>query len=328
MDVSAELAAVGQQVVADLSNAPEPSPAPASSTPAPTPSPVSATPEPATPKTTDAPTATVSDDTVVEVNGLKMTLKQVREGYMRQADYTRKTQEIAAKAKEAEQWQQELQQLKAREQTLRQSLSDPNEVLGYAISQFGPEQVQAWLQSQITANAAQQGQALDPRMVAQMAQAQVSKATQSLTQDIAKVREETQAAIRQESERLRLEREQEAHERQLAATFGEIFSQHPELKAVAEMEDILRYRAFAKQPETIEQAKQFLAEEAQRQAQAIKALLTAEKKADAVEKASLLNVEPPGGIGPSHQGSNIHLKSDGSVDWNALRASAVATLSR
>lgn len=328
MDVSAELAAVGQQVVADLSNAPEPSPAPqADPTPSPAPAQSSAPPSPATPATT-APAATVGDDTVVEVNGLKMTLKQVREGYMRQADYTRKTQEIAQRAKEAEQWQQELQALKQREQVLRQSLSDPNEVLGYAVSQFGPEQVQAWLQGQIQSDAAAQGQTLDPRLVAQMAQAQVSKATQSLTSEIGKVREETQSLIRQESNRLRLEREQEAHERVLASTFGDIFTQHPELRAVAEMEDILRYRAFAKQPETIEQAKQFLVEEAQRQAGAIRALMTEQKKADAVEKAKLQAVEPPGGVGPSHQPAQTFVKSDGSVDWNALRANATAMLSR
>lgn len=327
MDVNAELAAVGTQVLSDLSNAPAPSPEP---TPTPTPSPapaaVAADPTPATPAT--APAATPGDDTVVDVNGLKMTLKQVREGYMRQADYTRKTQELAARAKEAEQWQQELQQLKQREQTLRQSLSDPNEVLGYAVSQFGPEQVQAWLQGQIHSNAAAQGQALDPRMVAQMAQAQVAKAINPVTSEIGKVREETQASIRQAVEQLKLEREQAEHERALASTFGEIFSQHPELRAVGEMEDILRYRAFAKQPETIEQAKQFLVEEAQRQAAAIRGLLVAEKKADAVEKAKLQAVEPPGGVGPSHQPTTDFRKPDGSVDWQAMSASAVAMLSR
>lgn len=44
--------------------------------------------EPATPT---AP----SDDTEIEVDGQKMTVAELKSGYMRQSDYTRKTQEIA-----------------------------------------------------------------------------------------------------------------------------------------------------------------------------------------------------------------------------------------
>jgi hypothetical protein len=42
----------------------------------------------------------VSDDTEVDVNGVKMTLSELKNGYMRHDDYTRKTQEIAKMSKE------------------------------------------------------------------------------------------------------------------------------------------------------------------------------------------------------------------------------------
>lgn len=36
----------------------------------------------------------LSDDTLVDVNGQKITLKEIRNGYLRQSDYTKKTQEL------------------------------------------------------------------------------------------------------------------------------------------------------------------------------------------------------------------------------------------
>lgn len=41
----------------------------------------------------------LSDETPVEVNGEKLTLKELKEGHLRHADYTRKTQELAEKSK-------------------------------------------------------------------------------------------------------------------------------------------------------------------------------------------------------------------------------------
>lgn len=41
----------------------------------------------------------LSDDTEVEVNGEKMTLAEVKKGYMRQSDYTKKTQELSKSEK-------------------------------------------------------------------------------------------------------------------------------------------------------------------------------------------------------------------------------------
>ncbi|TQX87141.1 hypothetical protein EQW76_14870 [Rhizobium sp. rho-13.1] len=43
--------------------------------------------------------AYLSDDAEIELNGQKVTLKELKEGHLRHADYTRKTQELAEKAK-------------------------------------------------------------------------------------------------------------------------------------------------------------------------------------------------------------------------------------
>ena len=47
----------------------------------------------------DADEKTLSDDATVEVNGEEITLGELKKGYMRQSDYTKKTQELSKKEK-------------------------------------------------------------------------------------------------------------------------------------------------------------------------------------------------------------------------------------
>ncbi len=326
-----DLSQVGQQLVAEAAT---PSPEPVSPTnqatsqtppgsgsnePAPTPAPVHE------PKQSPS-IAELTDDTIVMVQGKQMPWKQARDGYMRQADYTQKTQKLAEQARASQALEAKLQALEQREQVLRRSLANPDDVLGYAVTQFGPEAVSQWLQAQMAQPGQTPNQALH---VQQVAQAQVRRVEQSLTGEMQKLRQEQQEALHAQAQALRQEREQAEHEKAISGTLSEIFTKHPELKVVSEMEDVLRYRVFARQPETIEQAKLMFIEEAGKQADAIRQFTVAQKKVEAVQQAKLgLAVEPPGGVGVSTQGSNIHLKPDGSVDWAALRESAIATLSR
>lgn len=50
----------------------------------------------------EKPETTVKDDVVVDVNGEKLPLSELKSGYMKTADYTRKTQEVANKRRDLE----------------------------------------------------------------------------------------------------------------------------------------------------------------------------------------------------------------------------------
>ena len=54
----------------------------------------------------------INDDVEVEVNGEKLKVSELKQGYMRTADYTRKTQEVARQRKEAEEALRLLQQIR------------------------------------------------------------------------------------------------------------------------------------------------------------------------------------------------------------------------
>ncbi|MGC5777579.1 hypothetical protein [Methylobacterium sp. NFXW15] len=56
--------------------------------------------EDAEPEATEAPA--ISEDTEVEVNGERIKVKDLKSGYLRQSDYTRKTQELATQRQHAE----------------------------------------------------------------------------------------------------------------------------------------------------------------------------------------------------------------------------------
>jgi hypothetical protein len=58
--------------------------------------------DPDDPGTGGAPVNALSDDTEIDVNGEKVTVGEMKAGYMRQSDYTKKTQEIAREREEFE----------------------------------------------------------------------------------------------------------------------------------------------------------------------------------------------------------------------------------
>jgi hypothetical protein len=64
-------------------------------------------------ETTEPEATDLSDETLVDVQGEKRTLKEVREGYMRQSDYTRKTQELKQHLKTYQLQQKDLNQVRA-----------------------------------------------------------------------------------------------------------------------------------------------------------------------------------------------------------------------
>ncbi len=78
----------------------------------------------------ESPVYELGDDDLVTIDGQQITFKELREGSLRQADYTRKTQELAAQRQQFEQWaqqqgqgfEQQSQQLNALGQMLEQQV--------------------------------------------------------------------------------------------------------------------------------------------------------------------------------------------------------------
>lgn len=58
--------------------------------------------------------------TEIEIDGVKVSLDELKNGYMRQSDYTKKTQEISKKAREAEQALQLMQHLESNPEVAQQ----------------------------------------------------------------------------------------------------------------------------------------------------------------------------------------------------------------
>ena len=87
-------------------------------------------------QTNSAKAAAITEDTVLEmdVGGEKqqVSVKDLREGFMRNNDYTQKTQSLAEQRKELETFASQMQQ---REQAFTDMMKDPQKILALAASQ-------------------------------------------------------------------------------------------------------------------------------------------------------------------------------------------------
>jgi len=77
----------------------------------------------------------IGDDTIIEIGDDTITLGELKKGYLRQADYTRKTQEIAEAKKRYEQYENELQQRRQFSENFNAFLAKRPDVL-QAIEKF------------------------------------------------------------------------------------------------------------------------------------------------------------------------------------------------
>ncbi len=81
------------------------------------------------------------DDDVVDVGGQEVTLAELRQGYLRQSDYTRKTQEVAAERKAA-QWARDFQEhLRRDPMGTLQALAEEYKLLPADADGFDPDEV-------------------------------------------------------------------------------------------------------------------------------------------------------------------------------------------
>jgi hypothetical protein len=240
------------------------------------------------------------DTTQVKLaDGSVTTLGDLRQGNLRHADYTRKTQELAQQRQQlAGAVQQAQRDLEAREQATMAWLQDENNLLSL-IEQTTGKPIRQIMQ-------ALQGQQSDPNEIATVGQAQqyaqqqmqqVQKQIEQLKQDALK---QTRAEISAATRELKTQQETAQYSTKLVSTIANIFEEHPILNAVEGMEDVLRFKVHQRQPATIEEAVEFFKDEAGKQATRLNERYESLNKVKAANKEKLLSggIEPPGGTAP------------------------------
>jgi hypothetical protein len=223
---------------------------------------------------------------------IKVPLDELRNGYSRQQDYTRKTTELSEWRRQAEervnQYATALQQYEA-------LVSDPR--------------VRNYLES---LNAGNESLEDVPTV------ANVQKLLESRTAQIEQTISQRIAAAQAEMEIKQL---QSTYEEQLSSTFRGVTEKFPFLGEIPGIEMQLRKAVAERGPQNIEDAKRLLLEEATTRAQKVVSHFQSQQKQDAISRAKQLKgIEPPGGQAPPPLESAFKL---GSKD---LREQAIADL--
>lgn len=263
--------------------------------PAPDPTPTAAPDEPPTPAEPETPAAQPTDEELeLKWNGQQLKFK--REDVVKLAqqgfDYTQKTQALAQKERE---WEQRLADTQARYQAeqaaLRQALTDPNQVRALWERLQGQTQAQPGVDPNDVPTVAQMRQAL---------QLEAQRMQQATEQRIQQVAAQTMAQI--ESARLETDYTQAAEQ-----TIGQLVERHGILKAVEDIEVLLRQDAwkaiqakhavdpsYAPSKEDVTQA---LAQAAERRAGRLGEQIKTHERTAIARSAKLTThgTEPPGG---------------------------------
>lgn len=239
-------------------------------------------------------------------NGQKETLtaeqiRELRANGLRQADYTRKTQELAQQRQQAEAM---LQQLRNEQAQIQQVLSNPQALMYLAQQQL-----------------ASQPAPLDPN--APLTVGQLQQTVQAIQQQL----QQSQLQVAQQTEQLVQDRLQTAnYAESINSTLGELYTQHPVLKLTPETEDILRYRVAQKLTDTstLDDAIVAFKAEAATLAQAYDSYYTQRQQSQQAQRAALAatGTEAPGGAAP--QPTKQSFGNGRSVDWKALQDAALS----
>jgi len=272
-----------------------------------------------TPQATEAKSDTLIEVTLPDGTTQKLPVDELKKGYMRQADYTRKRQ---AEAQAQQQFQQQvqlvLQEAARRQQMMEQFLSDRAALERYIQQQF-PNQPQQ--------------PEFDPTEIAtveqaqQVAQRQLADFQEQLAVHLQQMQQAFDQKVQTATQELEDRRETAAYATVINQHLAKIFQENPLLEAVDNIEDLLRWQVYQTKPQTIEQTLEAFSHAAKQQAEKLNARFNEVTKKQVVQKQKLLqnNIEPPGGSGVQPQPSS-YKKSDGSIDWNKLAASATAYL--
>jgi hypothetical protein len=259
----------------------------------------------------------------------QLTRQQIRDGYLRQQDYTRKTQEIAEHRKQLAPIAEAYQQLATEREQIGQLFQNPQLLAQWAAQNYGPQYaqlVQQALTGQMPAGASPDD-IVTAQQAALIAQQQAAVYAQQLEQRVNTLQQQlegrTQQIVQKGIQELETSQEVAKQSQVIDAHITSLFNQHPILSAVPEMEDALRFRVFSREPQTADEALRFFTEEADRQAKVLESKFNEINKRVVVEKTKLAThgIEPPGGAGVQPEPRQFRTKN-GDIDWKGLSGAA------
>lgn len=227
----------------------------------------------------------------------KLTQSQIRDLHgsgLRQADYTKKTQELAQHRQIVEQAAERLQ-LQMQQFEAVQRL------------QSNPELAKQFLQ--------QQQQAADPNRP--VTAADLQQFQQQLVQQQQALQQGAQAYV---ENRLQVANMAES----INATLNEVYKETPALKQLPELEDVMRYRVAQLNPQSLEEAQQAFKNVAKDLASSlgISAVNRQQQQQQASQQLAATGTQPPGGAAVGQQKPNFYNKGKRDIDWKALAGAA------
>lgn len=210
----------------------------------------------------------------VKVGGrpLKVSLEEALKGYMRNADYTQKTQGFST---ERQQYQAALQQAVEKVQQYEQFINDPR--------------VRQHLQ-QLVQQQQQQAQPTDSVSAADV-RAALARQAQAMEQRIA-----------QQAADLEIRQMAAGYETQLTSAISQLMEKFPTLKQIDDIDFLLRRDVQRAQPESIDEAMRLMAQFAERRHSKVMEHFQTQQKQHAVQAAQLARgIERPGGTAVTAQ---------------------------
>lgn len=313
LDLSAASAAAMEQLGAGNSPAPE------------TPSNV---PNPGQPPINEDPTVEVEFSPGKKEKVTLQQLKEWRENGLRQADYTKKTQETAEMRRQAEQVFRAYQQIAQEREELQEFFSNEENVLRLVAQQYGPQAMNKLI-SMLSGQNVQQQQ-VDPNSPATLAQAQAiaSRQVQNLQQQIQQLQQQLGENVDQKLQALKYEQEVTEYKKVLDPIVHKIFDDHPILSAVDGMEEVIRYKVYKMDPQTVEETIDAFNKVAKEQVEKLTKKFSELNTHNALRKQQLTSagLEPPGGSAPTPEPKRFKKGND--IDWKAISASATEYLNK
>lgn len=237
-------------------------------------------------------------------------------GNLRQQDYTRKTQELAAQRAQVEQFLPAYQQMLSEREQLAQFLNDRKAIAKYLAEAFEPEQ---------DPNEALTRKSLEDTLTRQQAtQAQrIQELERQLQYAQGQTREALQSEITNRVEELKYSMQIDPHVKTL-------FKENPVLELIPNAEDVIRFQVFQMQPQTIEETLNAFSQVTKGLVEKLgnhfKATAPEGAGAPPAPAKKVVTPEPPGGLGSPAPQPTSFKKKDGSIDWDLVEASAKAFL--
>lgn len=283
--------------------------------------------EASTPSTPVTPVVPVDPSIEVELDGEKrvLTAKEIREGYLRQQDYTRKTTELAKIRKAAETVAQAYEQQQRERAEYAEFMSDRKKVAQYMAQQFGPDAVSALLEHLQGQQPADPNEPVTLSRVEQLTAQKMEQLQRQQEEMERKFQETLEQRISQERQSIESQRARAEYDRVLNPYVDKLLSDNPILQAIDNVETLIRFKVVQMNPDSPEKAMEYFDKVVKEQVEKLQTKFVETNKQALINKEKLKQgIEPPGGTGIAPQPKSY--TKGRRVDWDSLEADALASL--